>query len=114
MVHERFAQLTIVVDVMAQGGNEQNQLVHPREALGDLAAHHDHVGGVQHIYHMAEVVVGVAVVMTANCCNEGHDLPLLDLEELQHATVCEDVIHHFDLHDASESNAKCHVQVYCT
>ena len=90
-------QHTIMVNIMAQRCNQQDKLVHPVEALGDLAAHDHHVAGVQHIHHMAEVVVGVAVVVAAHSSNEGHDLALLNLEELQHAAVLEDVVHHLDL-----------------
>jgi len=79
--------LTIMVNIMAQGSNEQHQLVHSVEALGDLAAHEHHVGGVQHIHHMAEVVVWVLVVVAAHSCDEGHDLALLNLEEVQDAAV---------------------------
>lgn len=89
--------LTVMVHIMAQGSNQQHQLVHSGQAFGHLAAHDEHVGAVQHIYHMAEVVVGVLVVVAADCCNEGHDLALLHAEELHHATVCKDVIHHLDL-----------------
>ena len=54
---------------------------------------------------MTEVVVGVTVVVAAHSCNEGHDFALLNLEELQHPTVQEDVIHHLDLHGALMSHA---------
>ena len=80
-------RLTVVVHVMAQCSNEQHQLIHSVKALGHLAAHDHHVGGVQHVHHVAEVVVGVLVVVAAHCCNEGHDLALLNFEELQHAAV---------------------------
>ena len=66
-----------MIDIMAQRSNEQHQLVHSVEALGDLAVHEHHVGGVQHIYHMAEVMVWVLVVVAAHSCNEGHDFALL-------------------------------------
>ena len=86
-----------MINVMAQRSNEQHQLVHSVETLGHLAAHEHHVGGVQHIHHMAEVVVWVLVVVAAHSGNEGHDLALLNLEENQDAAVREDVVHHLDL-----------------
>ena len=76
-----------MIDIMAQRSNEQHQLVHSVEALGDLAPHEHHVGGVQHIHHMAEVVVWVLVVVAAHSCNESHDLALLYLEEVQDAAI---------------------------
>ena len=79
--------LTIMVNIMAQRSNEQHQLIHSVETLGDLAAHEHHVGGVQHIHHMAEVVVRVLVVVAAHSRNEGHDLALLYLEEVQDAAA---------------------------
>jgi len=76
-----------MIDIMAQGSNEQHQLVHSVETLGDLAAHEHHVGGVQHVHHMAEVVVRVLVIVAAHSRNEGHDLALLYLEEVQDTAV---------------------------
>ena len=79
--------LTVMVHIMAEGGYEEHQLVDPGQAFGNLAAHHEHVGAVQHVHHMAEVVVRVLVVVTAHGSNEGHDLALLNLEELKDAAV---------------------------
>ena len=76
-----------MINIMAQRSNEQHQLIHSVETLGDLAAHEHHVGGVQHLHHMAEVVVWVPVVVAAHSCNEGHDLAFLNLEEVQDTAV---------------------------
>ena len=93
--------LTVMIDIVAQGSDEQHQLVHTREALGNLAAHDEHVGAVQHIHHVAEVVVGVLVVVATHGGYEGHDFALIHLEELQHTAVCKDVVHHLDLQGAA-------------
>ena len=76
-----------MVNIMTEGRDEQHQLIHSVETLGDLAAYHEHVGAMQHVHHMAEVVVGVLVVVAAHRSNESHDLALLNLEELQHTAV---------------------------
>ena len=95
-----------MVDVVAECGYQEGQLVYPGEAPGSFRGHEDQVDRMQDVCDVGEVVVGVISVVVDHLGDPDHEGALLDLEVAQDARIHEDVKHHHHLAQTAPSEQR--------